>query len=153
MNGLAEFKANQLFASLLSLYAHRGLLSMGGRVTFPLYSIYHSSKWAVEGFSESLHYELKPFNIKVKLIEPGAIKTEFYGSNRRSVIAEAPPTYKKFVDTVEEISQKAGNSGVSPEVVAKVIFWQPAIISRSTRSQSPTLKPKALVKQGKTFGQ
>ena len=45
--------------------------SMGGRLTFPLYSSYHSTKWAVEGFSESLHYELRPLGIAVK-IDDGA---------------------------------------------------------------------------------
>jgi NADP-dependent 3-hydroxy acid dehydrogenase YdfG len=53
--------------------------SVGGRVTFPLYSLYHATKWAVEGFSESLQYELEQFNIRVKIIEPGPIKTDFYG--------------------------------------------------------------------------
>ena len=42
--------------------------SVGGLVAFPLYSVYHGTKWALEGFMESLHYELKPFNIKVKNI-------------------------------------------------------------------------------------
>jgi NAD(P)-dependent dehydrogenase (short-subunit alcohol dehydrogenase family) len=51
--------------------------SMGGRIAFPLFSIYHGTKWAVEGFSESLQYEVEQFNIRIKLIEPGAIKTEF----------------------------------------------------------------------------
>ncbi len=52
--------------------------SMGGRIGFPLYTLYNSTKWAVEGFSEALQYELKPLNIKVKMIEPGVIKTDFY---------------------------------------------------------------------------
>ena len=52
--------------------------SIGGRMTFPLYSPYHGTKWAVDGFSESLQYELRQFNIKIKIIEPGAIKTNFY---------------------------------------------------------------------------
>ena len=47
--------------------------SMGGKITFPLYSIYHATKFAVEGFTESLQYELRQFNIKMKLIEPGPI--------------------------------------------------------------------------------
>ncbi|MFK7800950.1 MAG: SDR family oxidoreductase [Anaerolineae bacterium] len=51
--------------------------SIGGVVTFPLLSLYISSKWAVEGFTESLLFELTPFNIQVKLIEPGAVVTEF----------------------------------------------------------------------------
>ena len=54
------------------------ITSVGGRLSFPLYSLYNSTKWAVEGFSESLQYELRQFGIKVKLIEPGAIKTDFY---------------------------------------------------------------------------
>jgi NADP-dependent 3-hydroxy acid dehydrogenase YdfG len=53
------------------------ITSMGGLITFPLYSVYHATKWAVEGFMESLHFELRQFNIRVKNIEPGAIKTEF----------------------------------------------------------------------------
>src|SRR5438128_7716934 len=52
--------------------------SMGGRLTFPLYSLYHASKWALEGFSEALQFEIKEFGIKVKIIEPGPIKTDFY---------------------------------------------------------------------------
>ena len=51
--------------------------SIGGRLTFPLISPYHATKWAVEGFSESLHYELEPLGIGVKIIEPGAIATDF----------------------------------------------------------------------------
>src|SRR5215203_1194611 len=52
--------------------------SVGGRMTFPLYSIYNSTKWAVEGFSEALQYEVEQFNIRIKIIEPGPIKTDFY---------------------------------------------------------------------------
>ncbi|MBD2336158.1 SDR family oxidoreductase [Calothrix sp. FACHB-156] len=98
------------------------IASMGGRVTFPLYSIYHSSKWAVEGFSEALHYELERFNIKIKIIEPGVIKTEFYGSSRQFIMSDALPMYKPLVDIVERVSQEAGKNGEPPEVVAKVIF-------------------------------
>lgn len=98
------------------------IASMGGRVTFPLYSIYHSSKWAVEGFSEALHYELEPFNIKIKIIEPGAIKTEFYGNSRQFIMSDDLPMYKSLVDKVEKVSQEAGKNGEPPEVVAKVIF-------------------------------
>lgn len=52
--------------------------SVAGRTSFPLFSLYNSTKWAVEGFTEALRYELRQFNIRVKLIEPGAIKTDFY---------------------------------------------------------------------------
>ncbi|MCE9630305.1 MAG: SDR family NAD(P)-dependent oxidoreductase [Planctomycetia bacterium] len=44
--------------------------SIGGRACFPLYSIYQATKWAVEGFSESLAMELRPFGIRMRLVEP-----------------------------------------------------------------------------------
>ncbi len=51
--------------------------SIGGKMTFPLVSLYHGTKFAVEGISESLSYELAEFGGKVKIIEPGAIITDF----------------------------------------------------------------------------
>jgi short-subunit dehydrogenase len=53
--------------------------SEGGRITFPLFSLYHASKFAVNGFTEALSYELSPLNIRVKIVEPGPTKTEFTG--------------------------------------------------------------------------
>lgn len=96
--------------------------SMGGRLTFPLYSVYHSSKWALEGYSESLQYELLPFNIKVKIIEPGAIKTDFY--DRSADISKPTNTtdYDSYVDKARAEMNKAGEKGSSPEEVAKVIY-------------------------------
>ena len=51
--------------------------SIGGRITFPLGSLYHGTKFAVEGISESLNYEVGQFGGKVKIIEPGSIATDF----------------------------------------------------------------------------
>lgn len=48
--------------------------SLCGLTTFPILSMYHASKWAIEGFTESLWYELIQFGIRVKIIEPGGIK-------------------------------------------------------------------------------
>jgi len=45
--------------------------SIGGKMTFPLGTLYHGTKFAVEGISESLHYELEPLGIKMKIVEPG----------------------------------------------------------------------------------
>ena len=98
------------------------IASMGGRVTFPLYSIYHGTKWAVEGFSEALHYELEPFNIKIKIIEPGAIKTEFYGRSRAFVKPQNTSDYDDFVTKCDKVSGGAAHTGEDPEVVAKEIF-------------------------------
>ena len=53
--------------------------SVGGRVTFPFSSLYHATKFAVEGLTESLQYELNPLGIRLKIVEPGGYKTNFSG--------------------------------------------------------------------------
>lgn len=115
------------------------IASVGGRVTFPLYSIYHGTKWAVEGFSESLHYELAPFNIHVKLIEPGAIKTEFYGRSRAFMKPDYTTEYNEFVEKCEALSMAAGEQGASAEAVAKVIYK--AANDTSTKMRYPIAYP------------
>jgi len=67
---LPHFRANQ--AGLII-----NISSQGGRITFPVASLYHASKFAIEGFSESVAYELEPLGIVVKLVEPGATDTQF----------------------------------------------------------------------------
>ncbi len=98
------------------------IASVGGRVAFPLYSIYHGTKWAVEGFTESLQYEVAPFNIRLKLVEPGAIKTEFYGRSRAFMKPDYTNDYNEFVKKCEAVSMDAGDKGASAESVARVIF-------------------------------
>ena len=96
--------------------------SIGGHMGFPLYSLYHATKWSVEGFSESLQYELEPFNIRVKIIEPGPIKTDFY--DRSADLASKPglTAYDAFVAKVMAATKKAGTTGSPPEVTAQVIY-------------------------------
>ena len=53
--------------------------SIGGKVTFPFCTLYHATKFAVEGLTESLQYELNPLGIRTKIVEPGGYKTEFAG--------------------------------------------------------------------------
>ena len=96
--------------------------SMGGRMTFPLYSIYHASKWALEGFSEALQYEVKDFGIKIKIIEPGPIKTDFYERSMSISRKEGLNAYDKFVARAMPNLQKAGESGADGSVVAQVIY-------------------------------
>jgi short-subunit dehydrogenase len=96
--------------------------SMGGQIAFPLYSIYHGTKWAVEGFSESLHYELKPLGIQVKIVEPGATKTEFYGVSREMIKPTQTQDYDEFVAKCEKVSMEAGEKGEDASVIAKTIF-------------------------------
>lgn len=119
------------------------IASMGGKLAFPLYSIYHSTKWAVEGFSESLQYELAQFNIRIKIIEPGTIKTEFYGSSRVKVAPINLPEYKNFVEKCDIVSQSGGNSGISAVVVAKKIFK--AANSKSSQLRYSVGRPAPLL--------
>ena len=95
--------------------------SVGGRATFPLYSLYHGTKWAVEGFSESLNFELEPFGIRVKLVEPGSIKTDF--ATRSLDVLKKPglDVYDDFIRRFRE-SWSVGRTASSPELVAEVIY-------------------------------
>jgi short-subunit dehydrogenase len=119
------------------------IASMGGRITFPLFSIYHGTKFAVEGFTESLHYELKPFNIRLKLIEPGTIKTEFYGKGRVAITGSNLPEYKEFVEKCEKVSQAPAQNGVTPATVAATIFK--AATDNSNKLRYPSGSPAPLL--------
>lgn len=57
--------------------------SMGGHITFPGFSLYHVTKWGIEGFFDAVAPELEPFGIRTTLIEPGVIRTPFYASATR----------------------------------------------------------------------
>lgn len=96
--------------------------SIGGHVAFPLYSLYHATKWAVEGFSESLQHELLAFNIRVKIIEPGPIKTDFYERSADRTSNPDLPDYDAFRDRVLATLNRVGTYGASAEVVAKTIY-------------------------------
>lgn len=96
--------------------------SMGGRLTFPFYSLYNATKWAVEGFSESLQYELEQFNIRVKIIEPGPIKTEFYERSMELAKKEGLTAYDYIFDKAMTKMQKAGTDAPDGRVVAEVIY-------------------------------
>jgi NAD(P)-dependent dehydrogenase (short-subunit alcohol dehydrogenase family) len=95
--------------------------SVGGRATFPFYSLYHGTKWAVEGFSESLQFELEPFGIRVKLIEPGAIQTDFTTRSldrlQKDGLKAYDPMLEKFVK-----NWGAGRRPSPAELVADVMY-------------------------------
>lgn len=96
--------------------------SMGGKLTFPFYSIYHSTKFAIEGFTESLHYELKPFGIQLKLIEPGLIATEFAGRSRVFIEPKEVNDYHPQLAKFSVAAEQALKNSVDPELVAEAIF-------------------------------
>lgn len=93
--------------------------SMAGYSCFPYYSLYHSTKWAVEGFSESLRYELEPFGIRVKLVEPGVVKTDFNTRSKDSVVLPAyEPRAERSLAGMGQFYRLAN----SPERVAATIY-------------------------------
>lgn len=95
--------------------------SAAGRMTLPLYSAYCATKWALDGFSEALWLELRQHNIKVKIIEPGMVKTEFF--DRREVATKPGLTdYDTFVEAVMPNLQTWEETGAEPEVVARAIW-------------------------------
>ena len=92
--------------------------SSGGILTFPLYSIYNSTKWALEGFMEALQYEVKPFNIQIKNIEPGSVKSEF--TDNIHFVSNA--AYNSYANKVQYNTLAAYKNAPTPDVVAKVVF-------------------------------
>jgi short-subunit dehydrogenase len=96
--------------------------SMGGKITFPLGSLYHGTKFAVEGISESLQYEVEQFGGKVKIIEPGAIATDFAGRSfdfsHDSNLAE----YQNIVDKINRAFSKMIKNASTVDVVTSVIY-------------------------------
>jgi short-subunit dehydrogenase len=98
------------------------IASAGGRMTWPLYSLYHATKWAIEGFSESLQYELRPFNIRIKIIEPGSTKTDFWGRSQEVVVKKGLDAYEAYVNTVVPNLQKHGAYAPEPDSVASTVY-------------------------------
>lgn len=109
------------------------IASMGGRITFPLYSIYHATKWAVEGLTESMHFELDQHNIRMKIVEPGAIKTDFYGRSMSIMKKEGLDVYDAFIERAMPNMQASGAAGSSPDIVARVIYKAATDNSRRMR--------------------
>lgn len=93
--------------------------SMGGLLAFPLHSIYHATKFGVEGWSESMSFELNMHNIGIKTISPGAIATDFAG---RSLSKSLHPEYKNLEDKLFSNVDAMMNEASSAEEVAKVVF-------------------------------
>ena len=96
--------------------------SIGGKVTFPLMSLYHGTKFAVEGLTESLKFELDAIGVKTKIVEPGAIKTDFYSRSMDISNDESMQEYQPTVQAMTNAMQGQNNHGSAPEVVAEVIW-------------------------------
>ena len=94
--------------------------SIAGRIGFPVSTAYISSKFAIEGLSESLRYELGPFGIDVIIIEPGVIKTNFFDSMKTA--KKADDAYKEITEKVISGVKMMAEMGTPPKEVANVII-------------------------------
>lgn len=93
--------------------------SISGRMGFPGLSAYTASKHALEGYSESLRLELKPFGIDVSLIEPGSYQTNIWASVDQMEINESSPYLSYMNSILNEIESGKSNYG-EPNKVAKL---------------------------------
>jgi NAD(P)-dependent dehydrogenase (short-subunit alcohol dehydrogenase family) len=95
--------------------------SIGGLITVPLNSMYHATKWALEGWSEGMAFELSQFGIGLKIIEPGGMKTDFF---TRSFDAGRHPAYDALVTQVMNAitDPKQMETYSTPEQIAEVVY-------------------------------
>lgn len=114
---LPHFKANK--SGLII-----NITSIGGLMTLPMFGVYNSSKFALEGLSEGLWFDLKPLGIGVKVVEPGGIKTDFAGRSMTMFDLTNFPEYHAYSQKVVGKFQDPAfekNFG-TPEMVAGVIY-------------------------------
>ncbi|MFN7950124.1 MAG: SDR family NAD(P)-dependent oxidoreductase [bacterium] len=106
--------------------------SMGGRTTFPIFAPYHASKFAVEGLTEAMQYELAPFGIHVALIEPGAFGTEF---DRGSMVRASSPSspYRRILENMDSRMSRFRFLAQNPRWVSRTIV-------RAARARRPRLR-------------
>ena len=100
--------------------------SGAGRFGFPGSSAYVSTKFAVEGLSESMSYELEPFGIRVVLVEPGVIKTNFVDGMVIAKKSQDPKSpYSQIIQKMATGFEEMMKNGSSPNLVAKVVLNAP----------------------------
>lgn len=96
--------------------------SIGGKITFPLGSLYHGTKFAVEGISEALHYEAEQFGGQVKIVEPGMIATDFAGRSFDFCNDETMIEYQNIVAALMGALPAMVQNASPASIVAEVIF-------------------------------
>lgn len=117
----------ELIRGLLPALRERGsgtianITSLGGTMTFPFFGVYNSTKWALEGISEGLWHELKPFGIRVKAIEPGFVETAIWSKAMGGdASAEGSGAYLPYLRSMRAFESKISNR-TSPEEAAAEI--------------------------------
>jgi NAD(P)-dependent dehydrogenase (short-subunit alcohol dehydrogenase family) len=96
------------------------ITSQGGRVTFPTCSIYHATKFSLEGLTEAISYELIPFGIRTRIVEPGSTMTKFVGG--AVVTGGGIAEYEQFVNIGLGNWAMYDTMASQPEEIAETIF-------------------------------
>ncbi len=112
------------------------MASIAGRITTPFQSVYHTSKWAVEGFSEGLCYELAPLGIRMKIVEPGVVKTPLYREMGEAPVGDYPAEYRKPFGAWWKFIRKGYHNGY-PAMRDAATIWR-AVNSRGARLRYTT---------------
>jgi NAD(P)-dependent dehydrogenase (short-subunit alcohol dehydrogenase family) len=108
------------------------IASMGGRMAFPFGGAYHATKFAVEGLSEAMRFELATVGVRTRVVEPGPIKTDFYG---RSIAWAEHEAYEPYQSAMKQMADDVGGSAPGPEAVADIIHK--ATVSRGGKLHWP----------------
>jgi NAD(P)-dependent dehydrogenase (short-subunit alcohol dehydrogenase family) len=99
------------------------ITSMGGRISIPLSAFYHGSKFALEGLSESIQYELEPFGIKIILIEPGAVGSNFWKNIKIAMLSSnTNSSYTQLGNRMSKAFKEMEQNAIHPSEVAKTIL-------------------------------
>jgi len=93
--------------------------SLAGRIGMPYQAFYSSSKFALEGFTESLRHEVKPFGIDVCIVEPGDFNTGFTAARKKFGISGSPYS-KAFLRTIS-IQEHDETHGAAPSIAARAV--------------------------------
>lgn len=131
--------------------------SVGGRFVLPFGTLYHSSKWAVEGLSEALHFEVRLFGGRIKIVEPGGVNTDFGGRSFVFTNDDKLDAYQPLVQALTEALENPDTSGnQEPEEVAEVIWTAATDDSDQLRYISgagakATLSARYSIEQDETF--
>jgi len=99
------------------------ITSMAGRQAMPGLGGYAGSKFALEGITEALRHEMRPFGVRVVLVEPGPYATDIFGRNRRIAKAteEAAGPYTAYMRRMEQLVEKMSARMGDPQEVADLV--------------------------------
>ena len=123
--------------------------SLAGLVPVPFWGHYNASKFAVEGLMETLRYEVRPFGIRVAMVEPGAIKTPFYAQPQEAGLdAYAGPRERTFAVMAGFESKAPGPDVVAGKVLAIANDARPALRNKITRETTQLTLLKWLLPGG-----